>query len=120
MKKSILSIIALLIISIIIFGIVSETYAVGLSVLSDPNSYIQSDEDNRGVIPIANIIVGVIRGIGTSIALLTLTIIGVKYIMGSVQEKAEYKQTMWPYILGAILIFAGTTVVDIIYKAFIK
>ena len=47
-----------------------------------------------------------------------LTIIGVRYIMGSVQEKAEYKQTMWPYVIGAVLIFAGTTLVDIIYRAF--
>ena len=115
MKKRLLSILIILILSIILFGIVSKTYATGIS---NPESYIKQDGDNTGIIPIANIIVGVVRGIGTAIALLTLTIIGVKYIMGSVQEKAEYKQTMWPYIIGAILIFAGSTLVDIIYKAF--
>ena len=47
-----------------------------------------------------------------------LLIIGIKYILGSVEEKAEYKQTMWPYVLGAVLIFAGAAVTDIIYKAF--
>lgn len=65
-----------------------------------------------------NIVVWVVRTVGEAIAVIMLLIIGIKYILGSVEEKAEYKQTMWPYILGAVLIFAGAAVTDIIYKAF--
>lgn len=70
--------------------------------------------------PIANIIVWLVRTIGESVAVLMVLIIGIKYILGSVEEKAEYKQTMWPYILGAVLIFAGAALTDIIYKAFMQ
>ncbi|MCI8519435.1 MAG: hypothetical protein HFJ51_05120 [Clostridia bacterium] len=70
--------------------------------------------------PIANIIVWLVRTIGESVAVVMVLIIGIKYILGSVEEKAEYKQTMWPYILGAVLIFAGAALTDIIYKAFMQ
>ena len=36
--------------------------------------------------------------------------------MGSASEKAEYKKTMIPYIVGAVLIFAGTSLVRVIYS----
>lgn len=61
-----------------------------------------------------------VRTIGESVAVVMMLIIGIKYILGSVEEKAEYKQTMWPYILGAVLIFAGAALTDIIYKAFMQ
>ena len=77
-------------------------------------------EDSSEAIPIANIIVWLVRTIGESVSIVMLLIIGIKYILGSVEEKAEYKQTMWPYILGAVLIFAGSSLTDIIYKAFMK
>ena len=45
-----------------------------------------------------------------------LLILGIKYMMGSASEKAEYKKTMIPYIVGAVLIFAGTSLVRVIYS----
>ena len=45
-----------------------------------------------------------------------LLVIGIKYMMGSASEKAEYKKTMIPYIVGAVLIFAGTSLVRVIYS----
>ena len=37
-------------------------------------------------------------------------------MIGSASEKAEYKKTMIPYIVGAVLIFAGTSLVKVIYS----
>lgn len=37
-------------------------------------------------------------------------------MIGSASEKAEYKKTMIPYIVGALLIFAGTSLVRVIYS----
>ena len=50
------------------------------------------------------------------VAVVILLVLGVKYLMGSAEEKAEYKKSMIPYIIGAILIFAATTVVNIVYN----
>ena len=38
-------------------------------------------------------------------------------MMGSVEEKASYKQTMIPYVVGAILAVSGTTLVSFIYNS---
>lgn len=61
-------------------------------------------------------ILGVIRVIGTIVAVAMLMIIGIKYMLGSADQKAEYRKTMVPYFIGAILIFAATNLTDAIYS----
>ena len=62
-----------------------------------------------------NMILGYIQSIGSIISVIVLTIIGIKYMIGSVEEKAEYKKTLIPYFIGAVLLFAGANIVQIIY-----
>lgn len=119
MKKAIKIIISILCISLILSVLICETKAaVGLDAVDDPDSYIANDGDNSKAKEIGNIIVWIVRTVGQTIAVIMLLVIGIKYILGSVEEKAEYKQTMWPYILGAILIFSGAALTDLIYSAF--
>ena len=39
-------------------------------------------------------------------------------MMGSAEEKAEYKKTMMPYIIGAALIFAASALAQVVFKFF--
>ena len=71
-------------------------------------------QDADEIINIGNVIIGVFKFIGMVVSILALIVLGVKYMVGSVEEKAEYKQTMWPYIVGAGLLFATTTILSII------
>lgn len=61
-------------------------------------------------------IVTIMQTVGIVVAVVILLILGIKYMMGSAEEKAEYKKTMIPYVVGAILIFASTTIVNIVYQ----
>ncbi len=63
---------------------------------------------------IGNNIIGVIQVIGTGSSVVALIIIGIKYMMGSVEEKAQYKETMKPYLIGAIMLFGITNILYII------
>ena len=36
-------------------------------------------------------------------------------MMGSAEEKAEYKKTMIPYLVGAVLIFLAPTIANTVY-----
>ena len=65
---------------------------------------------------VGNNIVAIIQVVGIVIAVIVLLVIGIKYMIGSASEKAEYKKTMIPYIVGALLIFAGTSLVRVIYS----
>lgn len=55
-------------------------------------------------------IVDVISTIGIIVAVIVLLVLGIKYMMGSASEKAEYKKTMIPYLIGAVLIFGASAI----------
>ena len=63
---------------------------------------------------IGNRFSGTIQVIGAIISVVALIMIGIKYIMGSVEEKAEYKETLKPYLIGAILLFGITNLLGIV------
>ena len=63
-------------------------------------------------------IMGVINVAGVVIAVIILMILGIKYMMGSAEEKAEYKKSMMPYVIGAALIFAASALAQVIYNFF--
>lgn len=59
---------------------------------------------------------GYVQLVGTILSVLILMIIGLKYMLGSMEEKAEYKKTLIPYIIGAFMLFSGSLVPQIIYQ----
>ena len=62
-------------------------------------------------------IIGVIQVVGMIISVVILMVLGIKYMMGSAEEKASYKKTMIPYLVGALLLFAASAIADMVYKA---
>ena len=61
-------------------------------------------------------ILGAVQAVGSAAAVIVLVIVGIRYMTGSVEEKAEYKKTMIPYVVGAVLVFAASNVAMIIYN----
>ncbi len=59
---------------------------------------------------------GYVQIVGTVLSVIILMIIGFKYMLGSIEEKAEYKKTLIPYIIGAFMLFSGSLVPQIIYQ----
>lgn len=62
----------------------------------------------------ANNIIGAVVTVGIVASVITLLILGIKYMVGSMEEKAEYKKSMVPYLIGAVLLFTTSTIVSII------
>lgn len=58
--------------------------------------------------------------LGSIISVVVLIAIGLKYMMGSVEEKAEYKKSFMPYIIGATFVFAASSIAGIIYSSVTK
>ena len=65
-------------------------------------------------------IVGIVQVVGVVVAVVVILVIGIKYLVGSAEQKAEYKKTMIPYIVGAVLVFAGSTIVNVIYNVTVR
>lgn len=66
--------------------------------------------DTEGITNVGGVIIDIITTIGIIVAVVVLLVLGIKYLMGSASEKAEYKKTMIPYLVGAILIFGASAI----------
>ncbi len=107
---------------IVVLSIIFSILAIGvMSYATDPSTVLSglngqaTGVSTTGLTNLGNSIVTVIRVVGIVVAVVILLILGIKYMMGSAEEKADYKKSMIPYIIGAILIFAATAIVGVIY-----
>lgn len=73
-----------------------------------------STKAQTSVVNIGNQIIGIITTVGVVVAVVILLVLGIKYMMGSASEKAEYKKTMIPYLVGAILIFGASAITKVV------
>ncbi len=85
--------------------------------IDNPNFYKPTDTtgNNTQFINIANVIIGIMRALGTVVAVVALMVIGLKFMFGSTSEKAAYKETMIPYLIGAIMLFTIPNILGILY-----
>ena len=56
---------------------------------------------------------------GIVLSVIVLAVLGIKYMLGSSEEKAEYKKTLMPYLIGAALVFGASAIANIVYN-FVK
>ncbi len=92
------------------------SYSYSPSDVVSKNNTALKDMPQMELEKLGNNIIGIIQVIGIIISVMVLMILGIKYMMGSASERAEYKKTMIPYLVGAILIFAATTIANIVYQ----
>lgn len=113
-KNNKLLIIAMALLTLMIFFI--PTYSMASSnPIDNPDSFKPSGAgDATKVVSKANTILGVVTTIGVITAVVTLIILGIKYMFGSVEEKADYKKSMIPYIIGIVLLLSISGIVALI------
>jgi len=67
-------------------------------------------------IKIGGKVINIIQFVGILISVIVLVLIGIKYMLGSVEERADYKKDMIPYIVGAVLLFGITAIVKMVQQ----
>ena len=110
MNKKIVKISVVLIIAVIMFAFMSNSLYVNAVSVGGIDITPDTTNANANMGTVGSKVLGIIRVGGTLIAVGTIMILGIKYMMGSAEEKAEYKKTMIPYLIGAILLFAGVNI----------
>ena len=107
----------ILIITVILslfFIIPNYSYADDIG-LGDLNSYQGSGTSSYKFQTKANKVFTIIKATGTVISVIMVTAIGIKFLLGSAEEKADYKKSLIPYIIGAAMIFLGSWLPQLIY-----
>ena len=100
---------------IIIFLLVS----VFSKVLADiePDSFQPAElSESETTITKFNQVIGAFQAVGSIASVLAIVVTGIRYMVASVEEKAEYKNTFIYYIVGAVLVFAISNVSALIYN----
>ena len=101
--------------SVVMVTVMLLTAVSNVALAYDP-SQIQPDTDNvSDITKLGGDILGVVQVVGSVVAVVILAVLGVKYMMGSASEKAEYKKTLMPYVIGAVLLFAATNIVGLVF-----
>lgn len=73
-------------------------------------------EESERAVTMAGKVLKIVRTCGVIAAMVVLSIIGLKYMLASLDEKANYKENMIPYIVGCALLVLCTTLPSIIYN----
>ena len=107
---------------LIVFSIIILLTSIFCNVFAmiNPDDYEPEDptiEETYMFTQKIGIILGTVRNVSVVVSVIALMIIGIKYMFGSVEEKANYKATMMPYIIGCVLVASGTTLVSFIYSS---
>ena len=111
--KKISKALSILLVAFMLISVITPVLAVG----PDPSGY-QGDNNitTDKIDTLGNQIITIVSTIGSIASVVVLIVLGIKYMMGSAEEKAEYKKTLLPYIIGAVLIFAASTIAGVVFN----
>lgn len=63
------------------------------------------------------LILGLVQAIGTSVAVIMIVIIAIKYFISAPDQKADVKSKLIPYVIGAVLLFGASNILGIVVRA---
>ena len=105
------------IVILIIITISSLMATISYADIINPNDYnpnSSTEEPPEKLTNIVGIIATTIQTIGVILSVIVIGLLGIKYMTGSVEEKADYKKSMIPFLVGTVLIVAVGTIIRIV------
>ena len=104
-------IVAMIMLVIMVVAVASTVFAA-----VNPSTYKgESSVSTTKIDSLGNTIIKIVSTVGSIASVIVLVVLGIKYMMGSAEEKAEYKKTLLPYVIGAALVFAASAIAGVVY-----
>ena len=107
------------VLTVLLLAIILITFATNVLAADGPikpSDIKESYGDTGDLTTKAGQIMGMIRNIAAIAAVIIIMILGVKYMLGSVEEKADYKKSFIPLIIGIILVVAAALIATFIFN----
>lgn len=104
---------------IIMLLIITMNFITTVSATINPDDYrpeALTPSDYQKPFEFAKTILTALVTLGVVVCFVAIIYLGIKYMVGSVEEKAEYKKTMIPIIVGMIMLICTSTFISIIYS----
>jgi len=121
MKKS-LKMVSILMMAIMMVMVATPVFATGVNpgtTIDGINIDPPDATDTNGIMGVVNSILGFLQWGAIIGGVLIITILGIKYMMGSLEEKAEYKKSMIPLIVGIIVVMGATSIAKLLFSVFV-
>ena len=122
MNKSIKIIALVLVLIMGVMAITNISYAAINTAIIDEIGTKAETENNAidtatgKLVTSAGSIVRLIRNIALIAGVILISVLGVKYMLGSAEEKADYKKSFIPLIIGAVVVMAATQIASMIFS----
>ena len=71
---------------------------------------------NVGIIKGIDMVFYLIRYVGTGVSVIAVLWLGIKYMLSSIEDKAEIKKKAVPFVIGCVLIFGTSNLLGVIIK----
>lgn len=115
MKKS-MKIVSILMMAIMMVMIATPVFAsstVDTIPIKEPTGEGQSK-----MLTLVGTILGFLRWAAIIGGVILITIIGIKYMMASLEEKADFKKSMVPLVVGIIVVMGATFIAKMLFDTF--
>lgn len=92
---------------LLLLCVTTSSYASVVNSIKQPTL----DKDLAGII---SGVVGTVQLVGTFVAVGASIFLGIRYVMSSVDEKATIKKQLIPFVIGVVLFYGATGIVQLI------
>lgn len=63
-------------------------------------------------------ILSVVRIVGTGVAIIILAVVGMKYMIASPGDRADFKKAAIQYVVGAVIVFGASNILTVLIPVF--
>lgn len=113
MTKKVMKIVAVLLAVAVVASLAVSVSAADID-LNQFNSMTDSSGASTSVTKIIGALINIIQIIGSGVAIIMLIVLAIKYISAAPGDKADIKKHAVVYVVGAIVLFAATGILQII------
>ncbi len=92
------------------------TYSGLITEIDDKGKGVDNSEGATAIKETVGKIIKLIRNVAVIAGVLILTVLGFKYMLGSAEEKADYKKSLVPLVVGIVVIMAAAQIMSMIFS----
>ena len=114
MKKSLKIFAVVLIAMLVVFSVSTSSYANSAKDVIGGINADTSGINSQGMKTIAGRVLGLLQIVSAILAVILVAYLGFKMVLGSANEKADVQKQFIPLIIGVTIVFAATSIANLL------
>ncbi len=107
--------IVLLAITLVSF-VSSNVYAADALIKNIETATNSANVDTSKFVTTAGKIIALLRNFSIIAGVILIIVLGVKYMMGSVEQKSDYQKSFVPLVIGVVLVIGATSIASFLFS----